>query len=106
MSRFQSHLNAQQKKQFLSPQGKSSARTSKASRVLSVLSHHDFQICQIVERKTHMWIRLGCGAIVSVYVTGTVLVQGRIYGCGAAEAEQMLRQVLPAPLVWKARVDT
>ena len=106
MSRFQTHLNVHQQKKFLSPPTRiPDTRTELAGHVLSALGTHDFHICEIVEHRNHLWIRLGCGAIISVYATGTVLVQGRIYGCGAAEAAELLRQMLPGRLVWKARVD-
>jgi hypothetical protein len=105
MSRFQTHLNEHQRKKYLSPKSKFPARTPTAGQVLSVLGKHDFHICEIVEHKHHIWIRLGCGATISVYTTDTILVQGRIYGCGAAEAGATLRQILPGRLVWQARID-
>lgn len=105
MSRFQSELNAQQKEQYLSPQKEASPPASKSGHVLSLLDKNDFHICDIVESDMDVRIRLGCGAVITVYTTGTVLVQGQIYGYGSAEAEKILREILPTPFVWKARVD-
>lgn len=70
MSRFQTHLNAQQRKKYFSSKSRFPARTPTAGLVLSTLGKHDFHICEIVEHRTHIWIRLGCGAIISAYVTG------------------------------------
>lgn len=105
MSRFQSNLDVQQRRSFLSRGSKFPARTKTAGLLLSALGKHDFHICEVVEHEHHIWIRLGCGAIISIYATGTVLVQGRIHGSGAGEAEKLLRKVLPGRVVWKARVD-
>lgn len=105
MSRFQPPLKTTKEKQPQSPPRQFRARTEKAGQVLSVLGKHGFRINELVERHIQIRIHLSCGAIVSVYTTGTVLVQGRIQGCGAREAGETLRAILPEPLVWQARVD-
>lgn len=105
MSRFQSHFNATKEKQPQSPPRQFRGRTEQAGHVLSVLGKHGFHINELVERHIQIRIHLSCGAIVSVYATGTVLVQGRIHGCGARKAADTLRAMLPEPLVWQARVD-
>lgn len=105
MSRFPSQLKSNQNKQPQSPPRQFRARTEQAGHVLSVLGRHGFRINELVERHIQIRIHLSCGAIVSVYTTGTVLVQGRIHGGSAREAADTLRAILPEPLVWQARVD-
>lgn len=105
MSRFPSQLKFNKEKQSQSPPRQFRARTQKAAHVLSVLGKHGFRINELVERHIQIRIHLSCGAIVSVYTTGTVLVQGRIHGGSAREDAETLRAILPAPLVWQARVD-
>jgi hypothetical protein len=105
MSRFPSPLKTTKGNPSQSPPRQFRARTEQASHVLSVLGKHGFRINELVERHIQIRIHLSCGAIVSVYTTGTVLVQGRIHGCGAREAADTLRAILPEPLIWQARVD-
>lgn len=105
MSRFLSPFKTTKEKQSQSPPRQFRARTEQAGQVLSVLGEHGFRINELIERHIQTRIHLSCGAIVSVYATGTVLVQGRIHGCGARKAADTLRATLAEPLVWQARGD-
>jgi hypothetical protein len=80
------------------------ARTATAGQVIAALGKNGFQVSKHAEHDTHIWIALHCGAVISAYATGTVLVQGRISGPDAENAARLLHQVLPGKVVWKARV--
>lgn len=103
MSRIRSELNAQELRYFFAPRGAFARRHRHARQILATLRVEDFHVCEVVEHPGHAWIRLGCGAILTVYQNCTVLVQGRAYGCGADEAVALLREVLPASTVWQLR---
>ena len=105
MALFRSHLNDTREIQPQSPPRQFRARTEQAGQVLAVLGKHGFRINELVERHIQIRIHLSCGAVVSVYTMGTVMVQGRIHGRGARETAETLRAILPATLVWQARVD-
>lgn len=49
-------------------------------------------------------MRLGCGAIVNVYDSGTVLVQGKLSPRGGEETLAKLKQVLPPDTRWTVKV--
>jgi hypothetical protein len=105
MSRIRSELNAEELKYFYEIEGAFARRHPQGHQMLETMRREDFHVCQVVEHDYHALIRLGCGAILSVYRSGKVLVQGRAYGCGADEAVSLLRELLPRSTVWQLRVE-
>lgn len=45
-------------------------------------------------------LRLACGAVISVYDKGTVLVQGKFLTSSKAVSLAMLKQILPLETCW------
>lgn len=105
MSRYQSHPNTDQRYARAVNGVKFRRDFPHAARILTSLKARDFQVLK-TDVQTHLVrIRLRCGAVVSVYKTGTVLTQGRIRGCGAEGAAALLQSLLPTPHVWQVHVD-
>ena len=104
MSRSKAALNAQEKRELADPTGHFARRHPAARQLLFALDREQFHICEVKMFEHHAWLRLGCGAIVSAYRSGRVLVQGRIHGLGSHESKEMLETLLPAGTVWQVRV--
>jgi len=88
---------------------KSAARKSKyyvpgaplAMRIQQQLHELDFAL-DYPRRISHgTQIRPKCGAVINVFDTGTVVVQGRLIESVAEESLALLRRVLPATTRWQ-----
>ncbi len=102
MSRFRSELNISEIREFFEPSSDFSRRHPLARQMLGELGQFNFHICEVTEHNHHTWIRLGCGAILSVYQSGKVLVQGRVQD---ADSETMLKEILHGRSVaWQLKV--
>jgi hypothetical protein len=85
---------------YSSPYG---ATASAAAReLIAALQHGDIFIRAVVFHKHHALIRLCCGATLSVYHAGKVLVQGKFLHCSPRKGMEMLKPFLPADnTVWE-----
>lgn len=106
MSRFRSELSVAETRGYFTPNSAFSRKHPVACGLFNSLRKTDFHICEVVLHERHTWIRLSCGAILSIYeTTGGCLVQGKMLDYDGAESLQMLRNLLPANTVWQVRVD-
>lgn len=48
-------------------------------------------------------LRLACGAVISVYDKGTVLVQGKLLPASKTELLALLRKILPSDTRWHVK---
>ncbi len=101
MSRFQSQLNAKELREFFDPQGTFAKKHVAGAELLRCLKEADFHICEVKDAGHHIWIRLGCGAILLTYLSGKVLVQGRLLGQEGRESKRLLDRLLPADTIWQ-----
>ena len=105
MSKFKSELNAKEKRELFDPAGSIAIKHPAGIRMLVSLKIADFHICEVIPHEHHLAIRLGCGAVLSVYRSGKVMIQGRLHGSGAGETKEMLVKILPAQTIWQIRLD-
>lgn len=105
MSRIKSALNAQEKRELFDPQGSLANNHPAGAKLLRDLTEADFHVCEVVNQAHHCLIRLGCGAILSIYKSGKVMVQGRLHGTGSGESKEMLEKLLPHNTIWQVRLD-
>lgn len=106
MSQFKSQLNVKEIREFFNPTGSFSRKYKTAADLLTTLRRNDFQICKVATYSHHVTIKLGCGAVLSVYTaSGKVMAQGKLKGCGSQEAMQMLGQLLPKNTTWMLQME-
>lgn len=104
MTQIQIHLNAKEVRELFDPEGQFAERHTRAFNLLNTLREHEFHIFQVKAQESLTTIRLCCGAILTVYeASGKILVQGKFEATYAQESYQMLRRILPAPVVWSIR---
>lgn len=70
--------------------------------ILRQLQDHDFHVRDITALESSVRIRLGCGASVTIYPTGTLLVQGRFEQSCAHESVRLLKDILGPRAKWCA----
>ena len=104
MSRFKAALNAKEKRELFDPQGTFANNHPGGFKWLYALMEAQFHISEVVRHEHHCSIRLGCGAVLSVYKKGKVMVQGRLHGLGSTESKEMLEELLPRNTIWQVRL--
>lgn len=75
----------------------------KAEQIETSLTESDFFIDSIKKIEYGQQLRLGCGAVISVYDRGTVLVQGKLHPQCREESLAKLRQALPPDTRWQLK---
>jgi len=60
----------------------------------------EFDILDIKKIANGQQIRLACGAVISVFDTGTVLVQGKLHEYYRERASILLKHILPPTTRW------
>lgn len=104
MNGIKSALNVQEKRELFDPQGSLANNHPAGAKLLHGLKEADFHVCEVVEQEYHYLIRLSCGAVLSIYKNGKVMVQGRLYGTGSGESKEMLEKLLPRNTIWQVRL--
>lgn len=66
------------------------------NRLASHLQKSGLEVTSVLAIEYGCQIRLECGAIINVYKTGKVLVQGKLDPRGKAQRVHLLQQLLPA----------
>lgn len=64
------------------------------------LLENSFYIDSVNEIDFGQRVRLGCGAVISIYDKGTVLVQGKLHPQCRDESMSLLKQMLPPDTRW------
>jgi hypothetical protein len=100
MPRIQSELSARQLKTLIDTEGEFAKRKPAAYALFMRMRADHFHICDVHIGSAVAAIHLGCGAVVSIYQRGTVMVQGRI-NTGSFDTKADLERVLPASTVWQ-----
>lgn len=73
---------------------------TQAKQIVSKLQELDFFIRSVKPISHGVQIRLGCGAHVNVYSSGTVMVQGSLIASCRDESMEYLKRALPANTKW------
>ncbi len=71
-----------------------------AIQIQTKLQELDFFIRSVKPISHGVQIRLGCGAYVNVYNSGTVMVQGSLIASCRDESMEFLKRALPANTKW------
>lgn len=76
-----------------------------AMKIEAQLLHAGIFVDSVVEIDHGQQIRLGCGAIVNIYDSGTVLVQGKLSPRGGESTLAKLKKVLPPDSRWMVKIS-
>ena len=68
--------------------------------IVAALVAEDFYIATKKEIPYGLQIKLGCGAVVNVYSSGKVMVQGKLIPACAEESMPLLVKALPPLTMW------
>lgn len=69
----------------------------------SMLHALDFDIICIKEIEHGQQVRLVCGAVINIYNSGTVLVQGKLHEHYRERSSILLKHILPPNTRWRAK---
>ena len=72
-------------------------------RIMRRLRQEDFAILDWRKIPYGHQIRLGCGAAINVYSSGTVLIQGKLIESVRDESLALLKKILPTTTKWQVR---
>jgi hypothetical protein len=72
-----------------------------SSELINQLREANFMIKEVQQMEHSILIRLGCGAVINEYKTGTVMIQGKFIKSVEEESLAMLREILPPDTRWQ-----